>query len=183
METLIREALHEQFSAGLAMLRACIGACPDDLWTTEFPCPPDEDRTLTRTFERIAFHTVYFTHLYLGQGEAAFHRPVGLAVYDREANAGMWTPPWATEPYELSADVPAHSKLAILHYLAFVEELLPRTIDELDLAASGSGFHWYPNIGKLSHELLNLRHLQGHVGQLTELLMARGVDVDWVSAT
>jgi hypothetical protein len=36
-------------------------------------------------------------------------------------------------------------------------------------------------MGKLSHQILNLRHLQGHVGQLSELLMARGIDIDWVS--
>lgn len=180
METLIREALKEQFGAGLAMLRACIVACPDDLWTAEFPCPPDDDRTLTRTFERIAFHAVYFTHLYLGQDEASFETPVGLAVYKREANAGLWSPPWSAEPFELPNTVPAHAKSEILEYVDYVMSLL-RTLDTVDLAAPSSGFHWYPRHSKLAHELLNLRHLQGHVGQLTELLMARGIDVDWVS--
>lgn len=36
-------------------------------------------------------------------------------------------------------------------------------------------------MSKLSHELMNLRHTQGHVGQLSELLMARGIDTDWIS--
>jgi hypothetical protein len=27
---------------------------------------------------------------------------------------------------------------------------------------------------------MNLRHLQGHVGQLSELLMAKGIDTDWI---
>ena len=36
-------------------------------------------------------------------------------------------------------------------------------------------------MSKLSHELMNLRHTQGHVGQLSELLMARGIDTDWTS--
>jgi hypothetical protein len=36
-------------------------------------------------------------------------------------------------------------------------------------------------MSKLSHELMNLRHTQGHVGQLSELLMARGIDTGWVA--
>ncbi len=28
---------------------------------------------------------------------------------------------------------------------------------------------------------MSLRHIQGHVGQLSELLMAHGIDTDWVS--
>ena len=39
---------------------------------------------------------------------------------------------------------------------------------------------WYPGMAKLSHELMNLRHLQGHVGQLSELLLARGIETDWI---
>ncbi len=49
------------------------------------------------------------------------------------------------------------------------------------LAAGETGFSWYPSMSKLSHELMNLRHLQGHVGQLSELLMAHGIDTDWVA--
>ncbi len=36
-------------------------------------------------------------------------------------------------------------------------------------------------MSKLSHQLMNLRHRQGHIGQLSELLMARGIDTDWVA--
>ncbi len=55
------------------------------------------------------------------------------------------------------------------------------TVDHLDLAAGETGFSWYKNMGKLSHQLMNLRHIQGHVGQLSELLMAKGIDTDWVA--
>ncbi len=50
----------------------------------------------------------------------------------------------------------------------------------MDLDSDSTGFSWYPNMTKLSHELMNLRHIQGHVGQLSELLMARGIDVNWI---
>ena len=58
---------------------------------------------------------------------------------------------------------------------------LDRWIDALDLDTLESGFDWYPNMPKLDHMMLNIRHLQGHVGQLSELLMAHGIDTDWVS--
>ncbi len=41
--------------------------------------------------------------------------------------------------------------------------------------------YWYPNCTKLEHQFLNLRHLGIHVGQLQELLMGAGVDVNWLS--
>jgi hypothetical protein len=36
-------------------------------------------------------------------------------------------------------------------------------------------------MSKLSHELMNLRHIQGHVGQLSELLMVAGIDTRWIA--
>jgi hypothetical protein len=34
------------------------------------------------------------------------------------------------------------------------------TVDSLDLECRETGFSWYSNMTKLSHELMNLRHLQ-----------------------
>ena len=68
-----------------------------------------------------------------------------------------------------------------MEYLRFVDELVDPTTDQLDLDSDESGFSWYEDISKLSHELMNLRHVQGHVGQLSELLMARGIDTYWVA--
>jgi hypothetical protein len=34
---------------------------------------------------------------------------------------------------------------------------------------------------KLEHEILSIRHLQGHVGQISERLMEAGIDLDWIS--
>ena len=59
--------------------------------------------------------------------------------------------------------------------------MIDPTVDQLDLASDETGFSWYKNMSKLSHQLMNLRHMQGHVGQLSELLMARGIDTDWVA--
>jgi hypothetical protein len=59
----LRQALKEQYHAGLAMLAECVEKCPEGMWLEgEHP----------RTFWRIAFHAAFFTHLYLGQNEEAF---------------------------------------------------------------------------------------------------------------
>ena len=172
----LRDALKEQYHAGLGMLRQCVGQCPDDLWTSG---------TYPRPFWRIAFHAAFFTHLYLGQDEAAFNESfvVGRApsAVVRALGAEHWRQCGEVEPYELPEDAPPVSKAEILEYIAFIDALVDPTLDALDLDAAETGFSWYKNMSKLSHELMNLRHIQGHVGQLSELLMARGIDIDWIA--
>jgi hypothetical protein len=84
------------------------------------------------------------------------------------------------EPYELPEGVTPLTRQEVRDYIAYIQGLIDSTIDQLDLDSDETGFPWYPNMSKLSHELMNLRHIQGHVGQLSELLMMRGIDTDWV---
>jgi len=165
---ILRRALTEQYHAGLAMLAECVQKCPDELWT--FGTHP-------RTFWRIAFHAAYFTHLYLGQNEELYQpwpdRPQGCPE--------LWQKPWSVEPYELPDDFAPYSQQQVLDYIAYIDSRIDPTVDTLDLDAQETGISWYKNMTKLSHQLLNLRHIQGHVGQLSELLMARGIDTDWIS--
>lgn len=176
----VRAALKDQYHAGLAMLADCIRQCPPDLWAA--PNPPKEEGGMERSFWRIAFHAIYFTHLYLVQEEAAFEAPPSdLAVTRRADFEALWHAPWALEPYELPAATEPCPKEEILAYVDHVVSLIDPTVDALDLGREDCGFSWYKQISKLSHELLNLRHLQGHVGQLSELLMLRGIDTRWLS--
>lgn len=165
----LRDALTEQYHAGLAMLAECVEKCPDDLWLAgEHPRP----------FWRIAFHAAFFTQVYLGQDEAAFRPWPGR----REGiHPGLWEDPAYVEPYELAEGVENYRQSELLDYIRYIDTLVDPIVAELDLAADETGFRWYPGMSKLSHELMNLRHLQGHVGQLSELLMARGIDTEWVS--
>jgi hypothetical protein len=165
----MRQALKEQYHAGLAMLAECVEKCPEGMWLEgEHP----------RTFWRIAFHAAFFTHLYLGQNEKAFQAWSGR----REGiHPGLWDRPAEVEPYELPEGAEVYRKHEILGYIQFIDVLIDPTVDQLNLASDETGFSWYPNMSKLSHQLMNLRHLQGHVGQLSELLMARGIDTDWVA--
>jgi hypothetical protein len=158
----IKLALASQYHAGLAMLRESIELCPDDLWTSgEHP----------RNFWRIAYHAVFYTHLYLMTGEDAFqawekHRPTIRLLWDDDG--------------ELPPVEPPYSKDEVLQYLNLVDSQVDEWVAQIDLASPETGFHWYP-IPKLDHQLMNLRHLQGHVGQLSELLMAKGIEIDWVA--
>jgi hypothetical protein len=171
-----------QFKAALAMLRSCVTQCPAELWVD--PCPEiDEgDRVIYRPFWRIAFHAVYFAHLYLGQNDSAFVPPPNtLEVRKRADFAGLWGPGWELEPFELPKAALPVSQADLIGYIDWLSTHVEPTVEGLDMSHPSSGFPWYPNHNKLEHELLNLRHLQGHVGQLEELLMARGLDPQWIS--
>ena len=170
----LRAALKEQYHAGLAMLRQCVERCPDDMWL---------EGTHPRPYWRIAFHAAFFTHIYLGQDEAVFNDsfPRAPSVVVKSLGAEGWKQCGEVEPYELPEGAPPVSQIELLEYLTYIERLVDSTVDALDLDTDQSGFSWYKNMSKLSHQLLNLRHIQGHVGQLSELLMARDIDIDWVS--
>jgi hypothetical protein len=164
----LRQALKEQYHAGLAMLAECVEKCPEEMWL---------EGAHPRTFWRITFHTAFFTHLYLGQNEAAFQPWPGRK---QGIHFRLWSQPGEEEPYELPEGTEVYQRDEILAYLRYVDNLIDPTVDQLDLDTDDTGFSWYPNMSKLSHQLMNLRHIQGHVGQLSELLMAKGIDTDWV---
>lgn len=174
----VRAALKEQYHAALAMLANCIERCPDDFWTEPERQDKWGDHPIYRANWRIAFHAAFFTHLYLGQSEDAFQpwpeRPEGW--FD-----GMWAKPWQLEPFELPRETVPATRPEMLAYIGYIDSIVDATVDGLDLASESTGIPWYKNMTKLSHQLLNLRHIQGHVGQLSELLLARGIDTDWIS--
>jgi hypothetical protein len=163
----VRHDLKEQYHAALAMLADCVEKCPDDLWTSGTP---------PRTFWRIAFHAAFFGHLYLGQNSEAF-QPWTAGPPEFSA---LWESSLAVEPFELPEQIRPLSRPEALDYIAYVDGLVDPAIDALDLDASETGFGWYKGMSKLSHEIMSVRHVQGHVGQLSELLMARGIDTDWL---
>lgn len=170
----IRQALKEQYHAGLAMLANCVELCPQDLWTAgDYPRP----------YWRIAWHTAYFTHNYLLANEEAFNSSVAdwpLAVRTRLGVSDTQSAV-EVEPYELPDGVAPLTPHEALEYIAVVRGVVDAAIDELSLDSHETGFSWYPNMSKLSHVLMNMRHVQGHVGQLSELLMAKGIDIEWIA--
>jgi hypothetical protein len=163
----IRRALKEQYHAALAMLADCVERCPDEVWTSG---------TYPRTFWRITLHAAFFTHLYLGQDEAAFQP----WLTGPERYNALWELRGDVEPFELPDAIEPLRRKDTLDYIAFLDSLVDPTLDRLDLDAAETGFSWYKDMSKLSHELMNLRHIQGHIGQLSEILMGHGIDTDWI---
>ena len=154
----IRSALKTQYRAALAMLRQAIERCPDEVWTSGVH---------PRNYWRIAYHTVFYARLYLEPGETSFTK----WEMDRSTCEALCGSPEVMLPY---------TQQELTEYIDRLTDSVDRSVDNLDLDSVSTGFSWYPNMTKLEHQILNIRHLQGHVGQLSELLMSNGIDVDWM---
>jgi hypothetical protein len=164
----LRTALKRQYRAALAMLRDAVDRCPDAVWA---------DPTPTNAFWQVAYHTVYFTHLYLQPDEATF-RPWAGHQGDVQHEDGIAGPADPASPLPLLP--PPYGKAQVLAYLDHVDASVDG-VDALDLTAAASGFSWY-SMGKLEHQFVNLRHVQHHVGQLADRVRAAtGEGVPWVS--
>ncbi len=151
-----KTALKAQYHAGLWMLRQCVERCPEEVWVSGVH---------PRNFWRISYHVTYYTHLYAHQKESDY-----TPWAKENSNARVL---WATPPVE-----PPYSKADISDYIDMVDAAIDILVDSLDLETNDCGFSWY-SLSKLEHQMLNIRHLQGHVGQLSELLHSHDVDTDW----
>jgi hypothetical protein len=166
----LRDALKSQYHAGLAMLRDAIVQCP----------PPHWDATPhTNQFWQIAYHTLFFTHLYAQPDHASF-RPWSGHQTDNQNPDGIAHPPRPDSP--LPPLPRPYSKAQVLEYWTICDQAIDGWIDALDLTAVESGFPWY-SMSKLEHQLVSLRHLQHHTAQLADRLRAgSNVGVRWVGA-
>lgn len=162
----LKRALTVQLRAGLAMLRECVELCPDDLWHSTVDKPP-------RTFWRIAYHATFYTHFYLAQSQDEF------TPWQKHVRHAVMT--FADESEELPPEGTVYTQSDLLEYIDELSGQVGGLLDGLDLESPESGFPWYKDFPKLDHVLLNLRHLGVHVGQLQELLFARGIEPDWIS--
>lgn len=160
----IKDVLISQYLASLEMLKQAVTKCPENLWAGTF------DKA---QFWHIAYHALFYTHLYLQDSEQTFtpwekHR----AEYNFIGRL-PWPPndmPRIGEPYD---------KETVLEYLAFCQQQVVERVPKLDLEAA-SGFEWLP-FSKLELQIYTIRHLQQHTGELMERLGTReGIELDWV---
>lgn len=157
----IQTVLVSQYRASLAMLLDAIERCPPDLWASA---------SHRNAFWRVAYHTLYYAHLYLQPSEADFvawthHRP-GYHRFE----------PVVGEPDGVSA----YSVEDLRVYCRQLLEMVDAAVNRLDLSAPDSGFSWY-QMSKLEHQFVSIRHIQHHVGQLADRLRS-GADIGlrWV---
>lgn len=153
-----------QYLAALEMLGQVIAECPEAIWNS----PADKTKVW-----HIAYHALFYTHLYLQDSEHTFtpwprHRKeyqfIGQLPWPPHA------PPHIGEPYD---------KESVLDYLAFCQRQVEERVPQLDLEAA-SGFDWLP-FGKLELQFYSIRHIQQHTGELMERLGERAnLEFDWV---
>lgn len=166
----VRPILKRQYHAALAMLRGAIDRCTDDVWYAQVH---------KNACWQIAYHTLYFAHLYSMRDLDAFQPWIGQQP-PTQNDDGIPGPPNADSPLPL---MPApYSREEVLAYCDFCDELIDRNIDEMDLGNPESGFWWY-KIPKLEHQLVNIRHIQHGAAQLADRVRNEvGVGVDWVGS-
>jgi hypothetical protein len=163
----IATMLTDQYLAALTMLREAIEKCPDELWDR----PSDTNKTW-----QIAYHALYFVHLY-SQPRLDDFVPWAGQHGSTQNDDAIPGPP---DPSSALALIPKpYSREEVLRYWQFCWEYIEGAVASLDLASESSGFHWY-SISKLEHQMLNLRHMQLHTGQIMERVRnAGGEGVRW----
>jgi hypothetical protein len=158
------EILSNQYLASLKMLENVITICPQPLWAQE----TDKNR-----FWHVAYHVLFYTHLYLHPDEASF-KPW---AYHRENYQFMGPVPWP--PHHTPVIGEAYARQEILDFMQVCKQEVWSRLPESDLEAT-SGFSWLI-MNKMELHLYNIRHLMLHTGELSDRLGTRyGMNVDWV---
>ncbi len=154
----IQKAITSQYLASLQMLRQTIIKCPDSAWN---------DQTQKNRFWHIAFHTLFFTHLYLYPSKSDF---VPWDKHRANYQYMGFDKPEMANPY---------SKEDLLEYVAFCQTKIPEIMATINLEAE-SGFDWI-HLTNMELQFYNIRHLQHHIGELCERLGEQeNIDIDWL---
>ena len=169
-EKLLRGVLKSQYHSTLSMLRQTVEQCPEPLWL---------GKEHINAFWQIAYHTLFFTHLYLQPNEAAF-RPW------RDHQAGVQHPDGLTGRADPNSNLPLipepYSRAQVLAYWSLCDGMVDDAVDAMDLRSRQSGFSWY-EVSKLEHQMINIRHIQHGAAQLADRLRsALNIGTQWVGA-
>jgi len=156
----VKETIKSQFYASLEMLRNAIVKCPETLWTSSDYKTP---------FWHIAYHALFYTHLYLQPSTDDLvpwekHKEAYRSLRSSEEKAEMM------EPFR---------KDEILAYHELCWQQVEEQMMCIDLEAE-SGFDWIP-FNKFELQIYNIRHIQQHTGELYERLGTReDIELAWV---
>lgn len=147
-----KTAIWQQFGATLDMFSQVIDACPDELWQKRM-WGEYSDRPELSEFWYIAYHTLFWTDMYLSGEVEGFTPPAPFDLSEYDPDGAL--------PERI------YTKQELLTYWAYCREKCKTTIDTLtdEQAVRRLTFPW----GELSFvELLlyNMRHVQEHGAQL-----------------
>ena len=160
----MKDQIRSQYHASLEMLQKAIVQCPEDLWTL---------KGHGNEFWHLAYHTLYFTDLYLAQDLDSFQE------WEKHRKDYMAMGPIPHEDNRLPDIQEPYTKEEVMEYFHQVVKKVNMTIEQTDMAAP-SGFFWLP-FDKLELQFYNIRHIHHHTGQLLAKLKEHtGSSVGWV---
>jgi hypothetical protein len=173
----LRDILRSQYHAALGHLAQALELCPDNLWSHAGPHQ--------MPFWRVAYHTLFFTDLYL-QHNADDFRPRDYHETDIQYLDGYPSPPEVEDicehPHRPPQTGQSYTRAQMLEYWKYCDALVDTQLSTIDLDRPDSGFYWY-KLSKLEHQFINIRHIQHHSAQLADRLRQHAnIGVKWVSA-
>ena len=161
-----KDVIKSQYYASLEMLERAVESCPESMWA---------DATHKNKFWHIAFHALFYTHLYLQPAQEDF------VPWEKHRQDYQFMGPVPWPPHNTPEIGKPYSKEDVLEYLELCKLQVEEQITALNLEAD-SGFEWLP-FKKLELQFYTIRHLQNHVGELCERLgETANIDVDWVGS-
>ena len=164
----LKTVLKSQYHAALAMLRETLERCPDDIWSSS---------EHLNSFWQVAYHTLFFAHLYLAPNLEAFRH---WEHHQKEVQHedGLSGPP---DPNSTLPLIPEpYTRADVLAYWKFCDDLVDGAVEALNLHDPSSGFSWY-KVSKFEHQIISIRHIQHHTAQLVDRLRsAADVGIKWV---
>jgi len=145
MVEFIRQVLQSQFEAALSMLKECVAECGDKYW---------EGKIANATFRQIAYHTLFFTDLYLSASPDAFK------LRDLHKRGGDERGP------TLSTGL---SKEETLEYVKICRQ---KVIDSLGTETTQSlqGPSGFRKVSRAELHIYSIRHIQHHTGAMAAYL-------------
>ena len=160
----IQDIIKSQYRASLEMLRESIVKCSDTLWV---------DPAYKNKFWHIAYHALFYTHLYLQEDGRTF------VPWSKHRQEYEFLGPFPWPPHKEPNIGEPYSQEDVLEYLEVCQNEVGGRVSSLNLEAA-SGFDWLP-FDKLELQFYNIRHLQHHTGQLVDRLRTReAIGVGWV---
>lgn len=158
----MKTLLESQYRSALAMFRAAVEQFPDELWNDPVHVNPTW---------RMAYHTLFYLHLYLTRTEPEFRPWEGAIPGAHFMDSEL--------PPRADGSAACNTKEEIVAYHDMLTAWLPAALAADDLGER-SGFDWI-SMGRPELHVYNIRHAQHHIGQLAERLRAHGLGaVRWV---
>jgi len=156
-----RTAIKNQTHAALHMLVECVDGCPPELWLSGGH---------PRPYWKIAYHVAAFSQCFLSPSFDSWQK------WEHHRREATWT--FSDDSFEIPVIDP-YTPDQVMEYIRLIQTQVDGLVDALDLDEDECGIPWYKGLSRAELLILNVRHISEHVGQMHELRIAAGLDVDW----